>query len=150
MLTAAEVSQARIGDEPIPTMADLLEAFPDARFNIDVEEPNAIGPLTELLRSADAVERVCISSFSDTRLTAMREAFGPELCTSAGPREAFRLWRASRKLKAGEMPGLLSRRFRAWRRPVCRCRRGWGGSWWSTSGCWPPPTPPGCRCTCGP
>jgi glycerophosphoryl diester phosphodiesterase len=106
MLTAAEVSQARIGDEPIPTMADLLEAFPDARFNIDVKEPNAIGPLTEVLRRADAVERVCISSFSDTRLTAMRAAFGPQLCTSAGPREAFRFWRASRKLKAGEVPDL--------------------------------------------
>jgi glycerophosphoryl diester phosphodiesterase len=104
MLTAAEVSQARIGDEPIPTMADLLEAFPDARFNIDVKEPNAIGPLTELLRRAEAVERVCISSFSDTRLIAMRAAFGPQLCTSAGPREAFRLWRASRRLKAGEVP----------------------------------------------
>lgn len=104
MLTAAEVSQARIGDEPIPTMADLLEAFPDARFNIDVKEPNAIGPLTELLRRTDAVERVCISSFSDARLTAMRAVFGPELCTSAGPREAFRFWRASRRLKAGEVP----------------------------------------------
>jgi glycerophosphoryl diester phosphodiesterase len=104
MLTAAEVSLARIGDEPIPTMADLLEEFPDARFNIDVKEPNAIGPLTELLRRTDAVERVCISSFSDTRLTAMRAAFGPELCTSAGPREAFRFWRASRRLKAGEVP----------------------------------------------
>jgi glycerophosphoryl diester phosphodiesterase len=104
VLTAAEVAQARIGDEPIPTMADLLEAFPDARFNIDVKEPNAIDPLSALLRRADAVERVCISSFSDTRLTAMRAEFGPELCTSAGPREAFRIWRASRKLKLGEVP----------------------------------------------
>lgn len=103
-LTAAEVATARIGDEPIPTMADLLEAFPNARFNIDVKEPNAIEPLTALLRRADALERVCVSSFSDTRLNAMRAAFGPELCTSAGPREAFRIWRASRKLKPGETP----------------------------------------------
>ena len=103
-LTAAEVATARVGDEPIPTMADLLEAFPEARFNIDVKEPNAIVPLTALLRDADAVERVCVSSFSDTRLAAMRAAFGPELCTSAGPREAFRIWRASRRLKAGETP----------------------------------------------
>ncbi|MEY9912778.1 glycerophosphoryl diester phosphodiesterase [Catenulispora sp. MAP12-49] len=104
VLTAAEVAQARIGDEPIPTMADLLEAFPDARFNIDVKEPNTIGPLTVLLRHMNAVDRVCISSFSDTRLAAMRAAFGPALCTSAGPREAFRFWRASRRLKPGEVP----------------------------------------------
>jgi glycerophosphoryl diester phosphodiesterase len=103
-LTAAEVATARIGDEPIPTMADLLESFPEARFNIDVKEPNAIAPLTALLRRTDAVDRVCISSFSDTRLNAMRAGFGPELCTSAGPREAFRMWRASRKLKPGETP----------------------------------------------
>jgi glycerophosphoryl diester phosphodiesterase len=103
-LTAAEVATARIGDEPIPTMADLLTAFPDARFNIDVKQPNAIAPLSALLREADAVERVCISSFSDTRLNAMRANFGPELCTSAGPREVFRIWRASRKLKPGEVP----------------------------------------------
>ena len=103
-LTAAEVATARIGDEPIPTMAGLLAAFPRARFNIDVKEPNAIGPLTALLRDADAVERVCVSSFSDTRLSAMRAAFGTDLCTSAGPREVFRMWRASRKLKPGEAP----------------------------------------------
>ena len=149
MLTATEIARARIGDEPIPTMADLLEAFPDARFNIDVKEPNAIEPLTSLLRRAGAVERVFVSSFSDTRLTAMRAAFGPELCTSAGPREAFRMWRASRRLKAGEVPdpgGAAARGGRV----ACRYRRGWGASWWSTSGCWRPPTPPGCRCTCGP
>ena len=104
LLTAAEVALARIGDESIPTMADLLEAFPDARFNIDVKEPNAIEPLTALLRLTDALDRVCISSFSGTRLNAMRAAFGPELCTSAGPREAFRFWRASRRLKPGEVP----------------------------------------------
>src|SRR5258707_1361405 len=44
-LTAAEIAPARVGDEPIPTMADLLEAFPEARFNIDVKEPNTIAPL---------------------------------------------------------------------------------------------------------
>jgi glycerophosphoryl diester phosphodiesterase len=103
-LTAAEVALARIGDESIPTMADLLEAFPEARFNIDVKEPNAIAPLTALLRRTNALDRVCISSFSDARLNAMRSAFGPELCTSAGPREAFRFWRASRRLKPGQQP----------------------------------------------
>ena len=103
-LTAAKVATARVGDEGIPTMAELLEAFPDERFNIDVKEPNTIAPLTALLRRADALERVCISSFSDTRLNAMRAALGPELCTSAGPREVFRMWRASRKLRPGQDP----------------------------------------------
>ncbi|MBW8804407.1 MAG: glycerophosphodiester phosphodiesterase [Catenulisporales bacterium] len=103
-LSAAEIARARIGDEPIPTMAELLEAFPEARFNIDVKEPNTIAPLADLLRRTDALDRVCISSFSDTRLAAIRAALGPRLCTSAGPREAWRLWRASRRLRPGEQP----------------------------------------------
>ncbi|GAA2005417.1 glycerophosphodiester phosphodiesterase family protein [Catenulispora subtropica] len=103
-MSAAEISKARIGDEPVPTMAELLEAFPDARFNIDVKEPNTVAPLAELLRRADALERVCVSSFSDARLAAMREALGGRVCTSAGPREAWRMWRASRRLKPGEVP----------------------------------------------
>ncbi|MFL6110371.1 MAG: glycerophosphodiester phosphodiesterase family protein, partial [Catenulispora sp.] len=103
-MSAAEIATARVGDEPIPTMAELLEAFPDARFNIDVKEPNTIEPLAKLLRHADALDRVCVSSFSDTRLTAVRDLLGPEVCTSAGPREAWRMWRASRRLKPGERP----------------------------------------------
>ena len=103
-MSAAEISRARIGDEPVPTMAELLEAFPEARFNIDVKEPNTMAPLAELLRRADALDRVCVSSFSDARLSTVREALGPRVCTSAGPRESWRMWRASRRLKPGEEP----------------------------------------------
>jgi glycerophosphoryl diester phosphodiesterase len=103
-MSAAEIAKARIGDEPVPTMAELLEAFPKARFNIDVKEPNTVEPLAELLRRADALDRVCVSSFSDARLSAIRELLGPDLCTSAGPREAWRMWRAARRMKDGEAP----------------------------------------------
>ncbi|GAA2044250.1 glycerophosphodiester phosphodiesterase [Catenulispora yoronensis] len=103
-MSAAEIAKARIGDEPIPTMAELLAEFPRARFNIDVKEPNTVEPLAALLKQADALERVCVSSFSDARLATVRELLGPEVCTSAGPREAWRMWRASRRLKPGEAP----------------------------------------------
>jgi glycerophosphoryl diester phosphodiesterase len=108
-LTHDELAGVRIngGDDAIPTMAELLASFPDAFFNIDVKEPNAIRPLAELLRSAGAVGRVCVSSFSDRRLTAMRDELGATLCTSAGPREAYRFWRASRK------PGTVLPQIRA-------------------------------------
>ena len=39
--------------------------------------------------------RVCLGSFSDRRLAAIRAACGPEVATSMGPREIFRLVRAS-------------------------------------------------------
>jgi glycerophosphoryl diester phosphodiesterase len=105
-LPADAVARARItpGDQPIPLMADLLREFPDARFNIDVKEPNAVQPLATLLRDAGAVDRVCVSSFSDKRLAAMRAILGPDLCTAAGPREAYRVWRAARKDPGAELP----------------------------------------------
>ena len=42
------------GREPIPRLADLLHAFPDARFNIDVKADDAIEPTLAVLRDADA------------------------------------------------------------------------------------------------
>jgi glycerophosphoryl diester phosphodiesterase len=88
----AEVRRARIGGrEAIPTMADLLEACPTARFNIDPKTDAAVAPLVDLLRQADAVGRVCVGSFSDRRILAMRGALGPRLATSLGPRAVGRL-----------------------------------------------------------
>lgn len=87
-----EVSAARInGTDAVPLMDELFDTFPEARFNIDVKSPGAIGPLTEAIRRHNALDRVCIGSFSDSRLQAMRRALGPDLATSAGPRDVAAL-----------------------------------------------------------
>lgn len=84
----AEVSRARInGTDAIPLMDELFETFPEARFNIDVKSAGAIEPLVEAVRRHAALDRVCIGSFSDTRIGAVRRALGPRLATSAGPRD---------------------------------------------------------------
>ncbi len=101
----SEVSRARInGTDAVPLMEDLLEAFPQARFNIDVKAPQAIGPLVDLVRRHDAIDRVCVGSFSDSRLRAVRKALGPRLATSAGPTGV-----ASLRL----LPSVLSRLLRS-------------------------------------
>ena len=79
------------GSDPIPTLAELFESFPEACFNIDCKSDNALAPLIRDLRTSVALDRVCIGSFSDRRLRAVREAFGKEVCTSAGPREVVAL-----------------------------------------------------------
>jgi glycerophosphoryl diester phosphodiesterase len=93
----SEVRQARIGgSEPIPTLDELLEAFPEARFNIDPKSDHVVVALVAALRRHGAVDRVCIGAFSDHRLRRLRSLLGPDLCTSAGPREIAALVASSR------------------------------------------------------
>ena len=91
-LTWDQVRSARIGGrEPIPLLSEVLERFPDTRFNIDPKSDRAVEPLIELLRSAGAADRVGLGSFSDRRLATLRSALGPSVATSLGPQAVGRL-----------------------------------------------------------
>jgi glycerophosphoryl diester phosphodiesterase len=95
-MTWDQVRLAKVdGREPIPLLADLLTAWPTLRINIDPKKDNAVAPLLSVLRSHDAIERVCIGAFSDARLRRIRRELGPALCTSAGPKETAQLRFAS-------------------------------------------------------
>ncbi len=92
-LTAREVARARIrGEHPVPTMAELLETFPDCRFNIDLKSPTAVQPLADLVERTGSRERICVGSFSQRRLDAFRRATGGRVATSASPVEVALFW----------------------------------------------------------
>jgi glycerophosphoryl diester phosphodiesterase len=92
--TYAEVQRALIGDsERVPTLAELFDAFPDVRFNIDVKAPGAVPALVRFLDQREAWDRVCVASFSGRRLRRFRRLTHGRVATSASPGEvaAYRL-----------------------------------------------------------
>ena len=73
------------GTEPIPLVEDLLGAWPDVRFNVNLKDAPAIEPLAAVLRRTGAWDRVCVTSFSASRLRAARRVFDRQVCMAASP-----------------------------------------------------------------
>jgi glycerophosphoryl diester phosphodiesterase len=85
-LPASAVAAARIdGTDPVPLLADLIGAWPDVRFNIDVKDGPVARPLADLIRRTAAWDRVCITSFSAARLRATRRLLDRPVCMAASP-----------------------------------------------------------------
>ncbi|HEV2450313.1 MAG TPA: glycerophosphodiester phosphodiesterase family protein [Streptosporangiaceae bacterium] len=81
-----DVATARIGGiEEIPQLEDVLAAFPDVRFNIDVKDGPVIRPLAALIRRMAVWDRVCLCSFSAYRLRVMRQVLGSRVCMALAP-----------------------------------------------------------------
>lgn len=84
------------GREPVSRLEDLLEELPDAFLNIDVKAERAIEPLVDTLRRTNSFGRVCVASFSESRLERVRRTAGEGLLTSMGTRAIARLWASGR------------------------------------------------------
>jgi len=98
-----EVTAARIGGtDSIPLLEDLLGAWPETRFNIDVKDEPAVWPLAEVLRRTAAWDRVCVTSFSALRLAAVRRQLPRPVCMATSPVgvAAVRLWVPGQRLAA--------------------------------------------------
>jgi glycerophosphoryl diester phosphodiesterase len=81
-----DVTAARIGGtEPIPLIEDLLGAWPELRFNIDLKDVPAIRPMMDVLRRTRAWDRVCVTSFSARRLHAARVLLDRPVCMALSP-----------------------------------------------------------------
>ena len=91
-LTAAELAGIRVvGAEPIPQLDELLDRFPDARFNIDCKADDAVSALVDTIRRRSLLDRVCVGAFSQARLSKIRALLGPRLLTCMSPQEIARL-----------------------------------------------------------
>ena len=61
----------------VPLLAELFEEFPDTCINIDIKADTALRPTVREILRHDAIDRVCIGSFSERRVRAARAALGP-------------------------------------------------------------------------
>ncbi len=84
-LTAAELGEVDLGGHRIPTLAQALERFPHARFNLDLKSHDAVDAAVRAIREGDAVDRVLVSSFAEERRLAAIKAL-PGIATSGSSR----------------------------------------------------------------
>ena len=104
--TYAEVQRALIGgSEPVPTLGELFDAFPDARFNIDLKSEGAVEALAGFIEERDAWDRILVGSFSARRMEAFRRRTARRVATSAHPLEVV----AYRVLGSARLARLLTR-----------------------------------------
>ena len=87
-LTFEEVRRAMVGGrEQVPTLAQLFDEFPEARFNIDLKADGAGPALAEFVAEREAWDRVLVGSFSRPRLNEFRRLTAGRVPTSAAPLE---------------------------------------------------------------
>jgi glycerophosphoryl diester phosphodiesterase len=104
------------GEEPLPLFEELLETFPDVRWNVDVKAEAALLPFLDLAGRTDSWDRICLGSFSEARVVRARRLAGPRLATSYGTRGVFGL-----RLRSWGLPAMVRRSAVAAQVPEIHC-----------------------------
>jgi glycerophosphoryl diester phosphodiesterase len=110
-VTYRELSSERIGGAAaVPKLAELLEAYPQCRLNVDLKADSSVEPTIETIWRVNARDRVLLASFSDRRIRWARRICGPRQATSMGQREvaALRLASLFGRGLAGFVPGVAA------------------------------------------
>lgn len=78
-INGAPISSLLMSELPafIPTLKSVLEHFPDAKFNIDIKNSEASGPVAQAINELNAHHRILLTSFdANRRKTTMQKAPG--------------------------------------------------------------------------
>ena len=94
-----------IGGGRIPSLDELLSSFGNLRFNIDIKSDEAVTKGVEIVKSHNALDKVCLASFSSKRLDKIRKLSGPDLCSSMGMSEVAKLLMKSYKIPFADQTG---------------------------------------------
>lgn len=69
-----ELAEARLpNNEPLARFDELLDTYPDALWNIEVKSEEATLATVAMVRRRDLDQRVCLNTFSDKRMRAVRK-----------------------------------------------------------------------------
>ena len=81
----AQLRAVRIaGLDQVPLLSEVLEEFPGTCFNIDLKDDGAAAAVAGVLRDQACAGRVCVSSFSGSRMRAFRR-LAPPVPTGVSP-----------------------------------------------------------------
>jgi glycerophosphoryl diester phosphodiesterase len=95
-LTSHELRRIQLGaGQGYCSLAEALDAFPTARFNIDIKSADAVAPTVAAIRDSGATDRVLVGSFSPARRLAAVRAL-PGVATSISSRGAVAAVSAAR------------------------------------------------------
>jgi glycerophosphoryl diester phosphodiesterase len=95
-LTVAELDQIDIGHgKRIPTLEQVLVAFPKVKFNLDIKSQKAVAPAAAIIEKLKAHNQVLISSFSESRRLSCLARLSKPVRTSAGVNKVLKLYLAS-------------------------------------------------------
>lgn len=84
--TAAQLAGMDVGQgEGFPTLVELLERFPDQKFNIDLKVRAVVEPFVDVITQLHARDRVLVASFQEEH-RAIATALLPGVLSSATPR----------------------------------------------------------------
>ena len=90
-LDSSEIDKLRLFENhPIPKLDTVLKTFPDLYFQIDVKTDEVALPTLEVIKKNNAMNRVCIASFSSKRLQNVYMQY-PDICLSMGPNEVLKM-----------------------------------------------------------
>ncbi|PZF88007.1 glycerophosphodiester phosphodiesterase [Micromonospora deserti] len=101
----ADLASVRVGGAAVvPRLDEVLDAWPQVRFNIDVKADGGIEPTVATVARAGAGDRVLLASFSDARLARLRALTEGRVATGLGMRGVARLRMASLTSRALRLP----------------------------------------------
>jgi len=75
----------------IPTLEELVRAFPDCVFTLDMKQPGLEAALAKAIVDLDIEDQVIVGSFRDSRTKRFRKLIQPGVATSSATWETARL-----------------------------------------------------------